>query len=207
MTLKCLLATNNAHKVGEYRPLLAGAPVEILTPADLDLALEVDEDGATYAANAAKKAVAFARASGLLALADDSGLEVFALGGEPGVRSSRYAGPDATDRDRIALVLARLAALPGASRAARFVCAIALARPGGEVEVVEGECRGEIAESPRGGNGFGYDPIFYLPALGKTIAELSDEEKNRVSHRARAAEKARAALARRAADDPGGRTG
>lgn len=193
---RILLATNNAHKVREYRQLLAGIPYEIVTPADLGLDLDVAEDGETYAENAARKAVAFARASGLLSLADDSGLEVAALRGEPGVRSSRFAGPGAGDSDRIRLVLERLRDAPGADRAARFVCVIAVARPAGEVDLVEGECRGEIAAAPRGAHGFGYDPVFLVPEAGVTMAELPPEEKHRISHRGRAAAKARELLAR-----------
>ena len=197
---KVLLATNNAHKVAEYRQLLAGIPFELVTPADVGLDLDVEENGDTYAENATLKAVAFARASGLLSLADDSGLEVAALGGEPGVRSSRFAGPGASDADRIALVLERLRSVRGTGRAARFVCAIAVARPTGEVDLVEGECGGEIALSPRGAHGFGYDPVFLLPDAGVTMAELPPEEKDRISHRGRAAAKAREVLARLAGE-------
>jgi XTP/dITP diphosphohydrolase len=174
--------------------LLAGIPLELVTPAELGLDLEVAEDGETYADNAARKATAFSRASGLLALADDSGLEVLALGREPGVHSSRFAGPGATDADRISLVLERIRAIPGAGRAARFVCVIALARPSGELDLVEGECRGEIAAAPRGEHGFGYDPVFYIPEAGRTMAELAPEEKHRISHRGRAAARARELL-------------
>ena len=201
MPRQCLLATNNAHKLGEYRQLLAGIPYEIVTPSHLGLDLDVAEDGETYADNATRKAVAFARASGLLSLADDSGLEVFALDREPGLRSSRYAGPGATDADRIALVLEKLRARPGTSREARFVCVIALARPDGELDIVEGECRGEITTAPRGEHGFGYDPIFFVPEVGKTMAELPPDVKNRLSHRARAAATARAVLARLTSSD------
>jgi XTP/dITP diphosphohydrolase len=193
---KILLATNNAHKVGEYRQLLAGIPYALITPAEIGLDLDVAEDGDTYADNAARKALAFARASGLLALADDSGLEVFALGGEPGVRSSRFAGPGASDADRIARLLERLGRVPGASRAARFVCVIAIARPTGDLDSVEGECRGEIAAAPRGSHGFGYDPVFLLPESGVTMAELPPEAKHRISHRGRAAAQAREVLER-----------
>lgn len=201
MPRKCLLATNNAHKVGEYRQLLAGIPYELVTPSHLGLDLDVAEDGDSYADNAARKAVAFARASGLLSLADDSGLEVFALDREPGLRSSRFAGPGATDADRIALVLQRLRGTPGASRAARFVCVIAIARPDGRLDVVEGECRGEIAAAPRGEHGFGYDPIFFVPEVGRTMAELPPDVKNRLSHRARAAAAAREVLSRLDGED------
>jgi XTP/dITP diphosphohydrolase len=131
-----------------------------------------------------------------LSLADDSGLEVEALGGEPGPLSARYAGEGASDAERIDYLLARLKGIPREKRTARFRCVIAIAIPDGKVEVCAGECRGLITTAPRGKHGFGYDPIFYLPELEKTMAELPMEVKNRVSHRARAAEKAREALAR-----------
>jgi XTP/dITP diphosphohydrolase len=189
-----LLATGNRGKVREYRSLLRGIPYGIVTPADLGITLEVAETGGTFAENAALKAAAFAAASGRLALADDSGLEVDALGGEPGPLSRRYAGEGATDAARIVFILARLKDVPEEERTARFRCVIAIAGPGGRVELCEGECRGVIFTVPRGGHGFGYDPIFYLPELGKTMAELTLVEKNRVSHRARAAARAREKL-------------
>jgi len=191
-----LLATSNKGKIQEYRALLRGLGLEIRSPAQLGLHLHVAEGEPTYAGNAAAKALAFARASGLVTLADDSGLEVAALGGEPGVRSSRYAGPGAGDGERIDLLLGRLRGVPPDERAARFVCVIAVATPAGEVLTVEGECRGVIAEAPRGEHGFGYDPVFYLPEYGKTMAELPPELKNRISHRARAARAARPLLRR-----------
>jgi XTP/dITP diphosphohydrolase len=186
---RLLVATTNAGKQREYRDLLRGVPAEIVFPNDLGITLEVEEDGATFRENAARKAVALARASGLPALADDSGLEVEALGGEPGVRSSRYAGPGADDPRRRAFLLEKLRGVP-APRNARFVCVIAIAVPGGNVLYAEGECRGEITFAERGTNGFGYDPIFRPEGLSQTMAELPADEKNRISHRARAAEAA-----------------
>jgi XTP/dITP diphosphohydrolase len=146
----------------------------------------VEETGETFRDNAILKANAFARSAGLPALADDSGLEVDALGGAPGVRSARYAGPGASDADRIALLLRNLAHVPAAQRQARFRCTMALATPEGLVGTVDGTCEGEIAFAPRGSNGFGYDPVFLLPHLGRTMAELRDEEKHAISHRGRA---------------------
>jgi XTP/dITP diphosphohydrolase len=154
----------------------------------------VAETGETFEENATLKATAFAAAGGRLALADDSGLEVDALGGEPGTRSHRYAGENADDADRIVFLLDKLRDVPEEKHAARFRCVIAIAEPGGRVVLCEGECRGVIISTPRGSHGFGYDPIFYLPELGKTMAELTLEEKNRISHRARAASKAREIL-------------
>jgi XTP/dITP diphosphohydrolase len=183
---RLLVATTNPGKQREYRALLREVPAEIVFPDDLGISIDVDEDGATFRANAAKKALALACASGLLAAADDSGLEVEALGGEPGVRSARYAGEGADDPKRRAFLLEKLRGVP-APRRARFVCVIAVATPAGRVEYAEGECRGEIAIAGRGTNGFGYDPVFQLEGRPLTMAELSPEEKNEVSHRARAA--------------------
>ncbi len=186
---RLLVATTNPGKQREYRELLREVPAEIVFSNDLGISLEVEEDGTTFRENAAKKAVALARASGLLALADDSGLEVDALGGEPGVRSSRYAGPGADDPRRRAFLLEKLRDIP-APRRARFVCVIAIAASGGGVFYAEGECRGEITLAERGANGFGYDPVFQPEGFSRTMAELPPEEKNRISHRARAAEAA-----------------
>jgi XTP/dITP diphosphohydrolase len=191
---KLLLATNNRGKAREYKSLLRGIPYEIVTPADIGISIEVNETGASFEENARLKAAALAEASGRLTLADDSGLEVDALGGEPGPRSHRYAGEGASDADRINYLLAKLRGVPEGKRTARFRCVIALATPDGRVEFFTGECRGAIATAPRGSGGFGYDPVFYVPELGKTFAELKPEEKNRISHRARAAVKAREAL-------------
>jgi XTP/dITP diphosphohydrolase len=186
---RLLVATTNAGKQREYRALLREVQAEIVFPNDLGISLEVNEDGATFRENAAKKALAFARASGLIALADDSGMEVDALGGEPGVRSSRYAGPEADDPRRRAFLLEKLRSIP-APRKARFVCVITIVSPEGEVRYAEGECRGEITFAERGTNGFGYDPVFQLEGRTVTMAELPPEEKNRISHRARAAQAA-----------------
>ena len=187
---RLLIATNNRGKVAEYRVLLADCGWELVTPADLGLNLDVSEDGADYAANAGIKAQAFAAAAGLLTLADDSGLEIDALDGRPGPFSARYAGPSQTDQEGVALVLEKMQGVPPEKRGARFRCVIALAPPNGPVRFCEGECPGVITDEPRGDNGFGYDPIFFLPERGLTIAELSAEEKNAISHRGRAARRA-----------------
>jgi XTP/dITP diphosphohydrolase len=191
---KLLVATNNKGKVREYQALLKGIPYRMVMLSDCSITTEVDESGSTYKENAALKAAAFARESGLLTLADDSGLEVDALNGDPGIRSHRYAGDGANDVIRNSFILYKLDGVPEKKRTARFVCVIAIATPDGDVQFCEGERRGLITEAPRGAHGHGYDPIFYLPDLGKTMAELTLEEKNQVSHRARAALKARALL-------------
>ena len=183
---KLLIATNNKGKVKELQDLLKGTGLELITPADINLNLEVEEDGTTYAENAIKKASAFAHASGLVSLADDSGLEVDALDGAPGLYSARYhPKPGANDADRRAYMLENL---KGKLRPwkARFHATIAIAIPEKDVQVVEGNCLGEIIPNERGTGGFGYDPIFLLPELNKTMAELEMEEKNRLSHRAKA---------------------
>jgi XTP/dITP diphosphohydrolase len=173
--------------VREYRSLFHSMPVTLVTLAEAGIKTVVNEEGATLEENARLKAVALAAESGLPAMADDSGLEVDALGGEPGPLSARYAGEGATDGERVAYLLKRLAGVPRERRTARFRCVIAVAKPEGEVELCSGECPGLIAFEPAGSGGFGYDPVFYLPELGKTMAELSLSEKNQVSHRGRAA--------------------
>jgi XTP/dITP diphosphohydrolase len=187
---KLLLATNNEGKVREYKSMLRDLPLELVSLAELGIKTEVDEIGGSLEENARLKAIAFARESRLLTLADDSGLEVDALGGEPGRLSARYAGEGASDRDRVNYLLSRLKDVPEEKRSARFRCVIAIAQPDGKVELCQGECEGVIALEPRGNLGFGYDPIFYLPGLGKTMAELTLEEKNRISHRGRAVREA-----------------
>lgn len=183
---KLLIATNNQGKVLELQELLTGSGIEFVTPAQIDLQLEVDEDGSTYQENAGKKAVAFAQASGLIALADDSGLEVEVLNGAPGLYSARYSPkPGAKDGDRRAFLLENLKDKPRPWKA-HFHATIAIATPNGEVEFAEGNCYGEIIPDERGTGGFGYDPIFLLTDLGKTMAELEMDEKNNLSHRARA---------------------
>jgi len=194
---RLLLATNNKAKVREYCVLLEGIPFEITTPAGLGITLDVDESGETFEENASLKAKACASISDLLALADDSGLEVDALGGEPGVLSARYAGEGASDRERIEYLLSKLDNVPWEQRVARFRCVIAIASPNGEVTLCQGECPGIIALEPRGEGGFGYDPVFYLPQLDKTMAQLSMEQKNEVSHRGKTARAARNILINR----------
>ena len=183
---KLLIATNNQGKVLELQELLEGSGIEFVTPAQINLQLEVEEDGSNYQENAGKKAIAFANASGLIALADDSGLEVEALGGAPGLYSARYSPkPGAKDKDRRDFLLENLKDKPRPWKA-HFHATIAVAKPNGEVEYAEGNCYGEIMPEERGTGGFGYDPIFFMPELGKTMAELAMEEKNKLSHRARA---------------------
>ena len=187
---RILLATNNAGKVRELVVLLAGTPFAVATPGDEGIALDVEETGDTFEENAVLKARAFAEASGLLSIADDSGLEVDALGGEPGVRSARYAGPEASDEDRVRYLLGNLEGVEWERRSARFRSVVALAYPGGEVRLFEGACEGMVAFEPRGDKGFGYDPIFYIPSLDRHMAELELEEKNLMSHRGQATRKA-----------------
>jgi XTP/dITP diphosphohydrolase len=194
--VRLLLATTSRHKLVELQQIFAGLPVSLVTASDVGLDLEVDETGSTFEENAVLKARAFAQESGLPSLADDSGLEIDALGGEPGVRSKRYAGPDASDADRIALVLRRLEGVPDERRTARFRCAMALATPDALVGTVWGACAGRIGHAPRGRNGFGYDPIFFLPDLGRTMAELTSDQKNAISHRGRAGAAARDLIGR-----------
>jgi XTP/dITP diphosphohydrolase len=191
---KLLLATNNAGKVKEYRSLLQGIPFELVTPKEMGNTMDVAETGATYRENARLKACSLAAQSGLLTLADDSGIEVDALNGEPGVMSARYAGENASDAERIDHLLSELKDVPKEKRTARFYCLIAIAQPNGTVQFCDGECKGTIAFKPSGERGFGYDPIFYLPEWGKTMAELPVEVKNQISHRGTAAQKAKLLL-------------
>ena len=181
---RLLLATNNPGKVREMRRLLAGEPFEVVTPADLGIALEVVEDGEGYAENATLKARAFAEAGQCLTLADDSGIEVDALGG-PGPRSARYGGPGLDDAGRTQLMLRELQDVPDGARAARYRAVVAIAWPDGRLEQFEGAWEGSIGRGLRGENGFGYDPIFRT-LDGRAAAELSAEEKDAVSHRGQA---------------------
>lgn len=197
---KLLIATNNTGKVRELQELLADLEVELVTPAQINLELDVEEDGLTYAENAARKARAFAHASGLISLADDSGLEVDALDGAPGLYSARYGAPlqlppfspkiggeRLSDADRRAYLLENLRAIKAPRPwTAHFHATIAIALPNGEVYLAEGNCPGEIIPEERGTGGFGYDPIFLLSERGLSMAELDMDEKNRLSHRARA---------------------
>jgi len=200
-----LIATNNPGKVKEFHDLLKDMDIELVTPSQLGLDLDVIEDGLTYAENATKKAIAFAKASDLISLADDSGLEVDALSGEPGLYSARYGSTDGkklSDAERRHYLLQQLKGKPR-PWTARFRAVIAIAIPDHldsgsllpNIQTVEGICEGEIIPEERGANGFGYDPIFLLPELEKTMAELSMDEKNRLSHRAKAVIKAKGILA------------
>ena len=192
--MKLLIATHNPGKIREFRLLLAPLGAELCFPSDLGLHIKVVEDGSTYADNASRKALAFVPASGLITLADDSGLEVDALGGAPGIRSARYA--PGRDTDRVAALLSQLRDVPWEQRAARFRCVVVIAMPTGEIYNAEGVCEGQIAFEPTGQGGFGYDPIFYLPRHDCTMAQLAQKEKNRISHRARAIEAAMPTLDR-----------
>ena len=187
---KILVATTNPGKVAELRAML-DTDVEWLGLVDFPNAPEVDEDGTTFAENAQKKATAYAKATGLWTLSDDSGLVIDALGGQPGVRSARFAGVEGPDRktiDRcnIDKVLRLLRDVPGEQRAARFVCALCLAGPERVLIEATGTLGGRIIDTPTGGKGFGYDPIFLVPSLNKTVAQLESQEKNAVSHRGNA---------------------
>ncbi len=193
--MRLLIATHNRGKLIEYEKLLAGLPFELVTLDDVGIRDDVAETGTTFAENARIKAIAYARQSQLLTLADDSGLEVDALGGEPGVHSKRYAGEGKSDAERIVFLLKKLERVPG-KRTARFRCAIAIASPRGELWETDGTCEGEIIATPRGTHGFGYDPIFKIAGREVTMAELPTIEKNKISHRAKAAEKARKILER-----------
>lgn len=180
-----VIATHNQGKLREFRNLLQPLNSDILSLADVSITEEFEETGQTFADNARIKAKAYSRLIRFPVLADDSGLEVAALGGRPGIHSARYAGTGATDTDRVQKLLGELALING-ERKARFVCNLALAREGILLYESEGQCTGSIGTEPHGTKGFGYDPVFFLPDLGKTLAELSEDEKNRLSHRARA---------------------
>lgn len=198
--MRLLIATHNRGKLIEYQEIFADA-FALVTLDDVDIREDVAETGATFAENARVKAVAYARASGLLTLADDSGLQVDALGGEPGVYSKRYAGDGKSDADRIVFLLDKLRDVPRGKRTARFRCAIAIASPRGELWECDGTCEGEIEFAPRGTNGFGYDPVFFVAERGVTMAELPSAEKNKISHRARAAAEAQKILEKIVAHD------
>ncbi|MGI6250728.1 MAG: RdgB/HAM1 family non-canonical purine NTP pyrophosphatase [Anaerolineaceae bacterium] len=184
--MEILLATNNHHKIQEMTAILANSPVKLQTPRALGIDLEISESGSSYQENARIKAEAFAHASGIPALADDSGLEVDALGGQPGIHSHRFGIPQTqNDHERCLYLLEQLKQSPQPWRA-RFHSCVVLANPNGQNLTAHGSCEGQIIPEFRGKNGFGYDPIFYISNLGQTIAELPDELKNQISHRARA---------------------
>lgn len=183
---RLVLASTNKGKLRELKQMLSGWPVELMSLADYPDAPPVVEDGDTFVKNAIKKAVSLARYSGEVALADDSGLEVDALGGRPGVLSARFAGEQGNDSANNRLLLELMADVPQENRGARFRCAIAIAGPEGTIDTAEGACEGRIGYEPRGEGGFGYDPLFFIPEYGCTMAELPEEVKNRLSHRAMA---------------------
>jgi XTP/dITP diphosphohydrolase len=191
---RLVVATSNRGKLQEIRAILEGLAVEVASLADYPELEPTEEDGATFEANAVKKALHVARATGHLTLADDSGIEVDALDGAPGVNSARFAGPEATDADNNAKLLDLLEEVPDAERTARFRCVVAVATPAGEVEVAEGVCEGLVARTERGDKGFGYDPLFFMPELVLTFGELPEGIKNAISHRGRALQAARKAL-------------
>ena len=185
-----ILATNNQGKVTEIRELLARLDLQVYSPADLGLTLDIVEDGQSYAENASKKAVAFARVSRMPALGDDSGLEVDALQGQPGLHSHRFCPiPNASDADRRKYLLEQLADKPR-PWTATFRATVAIASIAGNVKLATGQCKGEITPEERGNNGFGYDPIFFIPEIGRSMAELELHEKNGLSHRGRAVQNA-----------------
>ena len=198
MPPRLLLATGNAGKQKELRELLADCGWEFAFPGQLGISMDIEETGDTYAENAKIKAVHACLAAGIPALADDSGLAVQALGGAPGVWSARYAGPNATDADQREKLLTELRDVPPERRGATFECVIAIAVPNGSgdasVTYCQGRCEGRILERERGEGGFGYDPVFFLPGLRRTMAELSSKDKNAVSHRGKAAKEARRLL-------------
>ncbi len=188
--MKLLLGTQNRGKIRELEELIGDGDVRITTPFEEGVDLPVEETGATFHENASIKAKTYAARSGLVTLADDSGLVVDALDGAPGVYSARYAGLQVSDRDHYELLLENLAGVPDDRRSARFVSVVAIATPAGNIELCEGTCEGIVGTRPEGEGGFGYDPVFYIPELEKTMAQLTLEEKNRISHRSRAFRKA-----------------
>lgn len=189
-----LIATTNPGKLREWRQLLGDLPFELLDLADLGASFDVIETGRTFAENARLKAEAYSRATRLLTLAEDAGLSVRKLGGRPGVHSARWEGSDYQHKNRLLVRL--LDGVEGPERACRYVCAVVLRHPTGREWLVRGEVRGEVAHEPRGTGGFGYDPIFYVPRLGRTLAEISGAVKDGISHRGRAAKRVRPVLMR-----------
>ncbi|HQN78728.1 MAG TPA: XTP/dITP diphosphatase [Syntrophales bacterium] len=193
--MKIVVATKNQGKLRELQALLEGTDLELCSLADYPAMAEVVEDGTTFLENALKKAKAVAAFTGETAVADDSGLEVAALGGRPGIHSARYAGEKAGDRENVMKLLRELEEVPPARRDAAFRCVLVLCRPGSAFEAFEGSWEGKITMIPRGENGFGYDPVFLVPEYGKTAAEIPPELKNRLSHRAKALQKLKKKLA------------
>ncbi len=185
--MKLIIATGNQNKVREMREILTGH--EVLSQAEAGILCDVEETGTTFEENAVLKASQICRLCNLPTIADDSGIVVDALGGAPGIYSARYAGEHATDEDRNKKLLDALKNVPDAQRTGRFVCAIAIVFPDGETHTFRGECEGLIARAPKGGHGFGYDPLFYYPPFGCTLGEADPAQKNKVSHRYRALQK------------------
>lgn len=189
--MKIVIATSNKNKIVEIEKIFSSiSGIEIVPLSFYKNLPPIIEDASTFKGNALKKARVIRDFTGEISLADDSGLAVDALGGEPGVYSARYGGENLSDQDRYMLLLEKMSAVPEGLRAARFICAIAVAFPDGEEFTTEGTCEGVIAAEPRGDNGFGYDPVFYIPGMKSTMAELALDEKNRISHRGRALESA-----------------
>jgi XTP/dITP diphosphohydrolase len=187
--MEILVATRNPGKVREIRKAFKGLGLRIRSLRDFRKVPQMEEDGKSFAENALKKARFYSKIYGILTLSDDSGLEVYVLNGSPGIHSARFAGEKATDRENKQKLLHQLEGIPLSRRGARFRCSIALVSPEGREAVVEGECRGKIGFKEVGRKGFGYDPLFILPGLGKTMAQLTLEEKNRISHRGKALRK------------------
>lgn len=185
--MKLILASNNAHKLEELRAILTTLGMDVISQREAGITVEPEENGATFEENSYIKAKTIMDACGLPTIADDSGLTVDALGGEPGVYSARYGGERyKTDRDRMELLLDKLKDTPDEARGAKFVCVITMLTPDGGCTVARGECAGRILRAPQGENGFGYDPVFYVPEKGCSFAQLPAQEKNRISHRANA---------------------
>ena len=194
--IKAVIATGNDHKLKEIAAMFKDFPIQVVSMKEVNLGtMEIEETGETFEENALIKAMAVCEATNTLSLADDSGLEVDALNGSPGVYSARYAGENATDEDNNQKLLQELEKVPMEKRSGRFVCALAAAFPDGEAIVVRGEVEGYIDFQPKGQNGFGYDPLFYIPKYCKTFGELSPEIKNSMSHRSRALENMKQMLA------------
>lgn len=204
MARRLLIATHNPGKVAEYRSLLADLPLAVTWLDEVGITEDVEETETTFAGNAILKARHYAGLTGLWTWADDSGLEIDALDGRPGVYSARYGGKGLSDADRYRIVLREMEGVPDERRTARFRCVVALVQPGGAVATCDGTLEGAIAYAPKGSNGFGYDPIFYIPGFQATLAELERGVKNEISHRAEASARARVKLAEMLAEAEGG---
>ena len=189
MLQKLLIATTNIHKIQEFTSIFVNLPYMITNPEIEKINLKVDENGVSFSENALIKAKSYCKSSQMISMADDSGLEIDALGGRPGIYSARYGGTKLNDKDRVKLILKQMSEVPKQKRQARFRCAIAIAWPNGKTLVREGTLEGMIEFTQKGCNGFGYDPIFYLPKYDKTVAELDPKQKNNISHRATAGKK------------------